>query len=129
MATYQRSIMNRYQLLKLRSQKNAARKKLIADCQSGDEVRDMTPDEKKLFDDLSAQVAVIKGQLEKLSAMDADEEDEDAETEDETLAERSAVPARETRSARVSEPIGQAPAIHTREHSYFDQRRHPRNAR
>lgn len=101
--------MNTYSLKKkIREKKDKARS-VVEVCAT--EERDMSPGEKESFDALIADVATLKDQYEKLSALDASEEDEDDEKEVEP----------EPRSRRVSSPhqgVGHAPAVHTKKHRY-----------
>jgi HK97 family phage major capsid protein len=104
--------MNKYTVRKLISTKKKAAQKLIDATIKGDEVRDMSEDEKAQFDQLLQDVAGLKDTLAKMQEVDDRDDDDEAEDDDEKKEP-------EPRSARKSNPFaGQSPAIHTKRHRY-----------
>jgi len=87
--------------------KRVAAKKITDACLSPNgEIREMTEDEKKAFDDLCETVASMKATMEKMADLESDDVEGVEEMEDEDKVE--------TKSRRKSLPMGQAPAVHTR---------------
>jgi HK97 family phage major capsid protein len=106
--------------LKLRkklAQRRADASKILDQVAASPETRDMSPEEKTLFDTALKDIETLKAQVEAYKAMEADEEEEVASDMDAQADEgRSANPQRNP--GRRSAPIGNAPAVHTKSHAY-----------